>query len=78
MIFQSKTTSLHYAGLVLVFVLVTSLLSTANTSAQQLTKVRFPYSPINTSALPFMIAKDAKFFDEHGLDVDLIFMGASA
>ena len=48
------------------------------TPAQSLIKVPFPYSPINTSALPFMIAKDAKIFEKHGLDVDLIFMGDSA
>ena len=46
--------------------------------AQTLVKVPFPYSPINASSLPFMIAKDAKIFEKHGLDVDLVFMGASA
>jgi NitT/TauT family transport system substrate-binding protein len=46
--------------------------------AQALVKVPFPYSPINASSLPFMIAKDAKIFEKHGLDVDLVFMGASA
>jgi len=28
--------------------------------AQALVKVPFPYSPINASSLPFMIAKDGK------------------
>jgi NitT/TauT family transport system substrate-binding protein len=46
--------------------------------AEPLVKVAFPYSTINASSLPFMIAKDAKIFEKHGLDVDLIFMGASA
>ena len=46
--------------------------------AETLVKVPFPYSPINASSLPFMIAKDAKIFVKHGLDVDLVFMGASA
>ncbi len=80
--FQPNTPSLHYPSrglvIVFVFVLVAGLLGAAKASAQPLTKVPFPYSPINTSALPFMIAKDAKIFEKHGLDVDLIFMGASA
>ena len=76
MFFRPKTPSLHYPSFVVV--LVTCLLSAAIASAQPLPKVPFPYSPINTSALPFMIAKDAKILEKYGVDVDLIFMGASA
>ena len=78
MFFRPNTSALHYSSFVFAIVIVTGLLSPANTSAQQLTRVPFPYSPINTSALPFMLAKDAKIFEKYGLDVDLIFMGASA
>jgi ABC-type nitrate/sulfonate/bicarbonate transport system substrate-binding protein len=78
MSFRPNTPSLHESSLVRVFVLVTCLLSAAKSPGQTLTKVPFPYSPINTSALPFMLAKDAKIFEKYGLDVDLIFMGASA
>jgi NitT/TauT family transport system substrate-binding protein len=54
------------------------LILAANAVAQPLIKVPFPYSPINASALPFFIAKDAKVFEKHGLDVDPVFVGASA
>lgn len=78
MFFRTNTPSLHYSILTVVFVLICLMATAARTPAQPLTKVPFPYSPINTSALPFMLAKDAKIFEKYGLDVDLIFMGASA
>ena len=59
-------------------VLILDLFCRGDVYAQALVKVPFPYSPINASSLPFMIAKDAKLFEKHGLDVDLVFMGASA
>jgi len=46
--------------------------------AQGLVKVLFPYSVVNYSSLPWMIAKDAGLFRKHDLDVDLIFMGSSS
>ena len=54
------------------------LLSGTASYAQSLIKVPFPYSPINASSLPWMIAKDAKLFEKHGLDVDLVYFGASS
>ncbi len=47
-------------------------------AAQSLTKLTFPYSPINSSSLHWMVAKETKIFDKYGLDVDLVFMGASS
>jgi len=52
--------------------------SAANLHAQAPVKVLFPYSVVNYSSLPWMIAKDAGLFRKHGLDVDLVFMGSSA
>ena len=46
--------------------------------AQGPLKVLFPYSVVNYSSLPWMIAKDAGLFRKHDLDVDLVFMGSSA
>jgi NitT/TauT family transport system substrate-binding protein len=46
--------------------------------AQGLVKVLFPYSVVNYSSLPWMIAKDAGLFRKHELDVDLVFMGSSS
>lgn len=58
--------------------LLMALCAFSSASAQSLVKVPFPYSPINASALPFMIAKDAKIYERYGLDVDPVFVGASA
>jgi ABC-type nitrate/sulfonate/bicarbonate transport system substrate-binding protein len=63
--------------IILLGMLILDLFSGADAYAQALVKIPFPYSPINASSLPFMIAKDAKVFEKHGLDVDLVFMGAS-
>ena len=41
------------------------------------TKVSFPYTPIGVASWPWWIAKDAGYFDKHGLDVDMIYVGAS-
>jgi NitT/TauT family transport system substrate-binding protein len=46
--------------------------------AQNLTKIQFPYSVVNYSSLPWMLAKDAGLFRKHDLDVDLVYMGSSA
>jgi ABC-type nitrate/sulfonate/bicarbonate transport system substrate-binding protein len=54
------------------------LLIAVHAPAQPLTKITFPYSPINSSSLQWMVAKEAKIFDKYGLDVELVFMGASS
>ena len=46
-------------------------------SAQAATKVSFPYTPISAASLPWWIAKESRFYEKHGLDVDVIFVGAS-
>jgi NitT/TauT family transport system substrate-binding protein len=46
--------------------------------AQGLPKILFPYSVVNYSSLPWMIAKDAGLFRKYDLDVELVFMGSSA
>jgi len=77
---EPNTPLLHYSSLVLVFVIVLGslMLTAAPARTQSLVKVPFPYSPINSSSLPWMIAKDAKLFEKHGLDVDLVYFGASS
>lgn len=49
-----------------------------NLYAQTPPKMLFPYSVVNYSSLPWMLAKDAGLFRKHDLDVDLVFMGSSA
>ena len=45
--------------------------------AQAATKVSFPYTPISAASLPWWIAKEARYYEKHGLDVDMIYVGAS-
>ena len=49
--------------------------STLHAQAPQ--KILFPYSVVNYSSLPWMIAKDAGIFRKYDMDVDLVFMGSS-
>jgi ABC-type nitrate/sulfonate/bicarbonate transport system substrate-binding protein len=64
--------------IILAILLIAGLSGVTQSHAQGLTKVPFPYSPINSSSLHWMVAKDARIFEKYGLDVDLIFMGASS
>ena len=43
-----------------------------------LEKIKFPYSPISWNSLPWWMAKDAGHFERNGLDVDLLYEGASS
>ncbi len=47
-------------------------------SRQDLTKIPFPYGPLGLNSMPFMIAKEARLFEKHGLAVDMVYVGASA
>jgi ABC-type nitrate/sulfonate/bicarbonate transport system substrate-binding protein len=49
----------------------------ADFSAPAATKVSFPFTPISGASLPWWIAKESRFYEKHGLDVDMIFVGAS-
>lgn len=56
------------------------LVSSARSPAwpQQLTKLPFPYGPIGLNSIPWVVAKDARIFERNGLDVDMIYIGASS
>ena len=45
--------------------------------AQAATKVSFPFTPISAASLPWWVAKEARYYEKHGLDVDMIYVGAS-
>ena len=47
-------------------------------SAQGLKKVSLPFSPIGLSSLPLFVANDARLYEKYGIDVDVIFVGASS
>jgi ABC-type nitrate/sulfonate/bicarbonate transport system substrate-binding protein len=58
--------------------LVTFLLSSAPLHAQGLKKVPFPFSPIGINCLPWFVAKESRIAENHGIDFDPVFIGASA
>jgi NitT/TauT family transport system substrate-binding protein len=45
---------------------------------QELAKILFPYGPIGLNSLPWVVAKEARLFEKNGLDVDMVFIGASS
>jgi ABC-type nitrate/sulfonate/bicarbonate transport system substrate-binding protein len=45
---------------------------------QDFTKVPFPYGPLGLNSLPWVVAKEARFFEKNRLDVDMVYVGASA
>jgi len=47
-------------------------------SSQELTKIAFPYGPLGLNSLPWVVAKERRFFEKNGLDVDMVYIGASA
>jgi len=59
-----------------VFILL--LFTPALALAQGLVKLPFPYGPLGLNSLPWVIAKDARLFEKNGLDVDMVYVGASA
>ena len=58
------------------FFLVASLYAQA--PAQDRTRISFPYGPLGLNSIPWVVAKDAHIFEKNGLDVDMIYFGASS
>src|SRR5207253_2644511 len=46
-------------------------------STHAATKVSFPFTPISAASLPWWIAKESRYYEKYGLDVDMIYVGAS-
>jgi hypothetical protein len=46
--------------------------------AQAMKKVPLPFSPIGINCLPWFVAKEARIYQKHGIDVDPVFIGASS
>ena len=38
----------------------------------------FPYGPLGLNSIPWVVAKQTRIFEKNGLDVDMIYVGASA
>ena len=41
-------------------------------------KLPFPYGPLGLNSVPFLLAREARLFEKHGLAVDMVYVGASA
>ena len=63
----------HLKTPLLAFLLISQFIPNAHAT----TKVSFPYTPIGVASWPWWIAKEAGYFEKHGLDVDMIYVGAS-
>jgi ABC-type nitrate/sulfonate/bicarbonate transport system substrate-binding protein len=59
------------------FVALLFFLTAPGFSAKAAVKVTFPYTPIGVASLPWWIAKEAGLFEKYGLDVDMVYVGAS-
>jgi ABC-type nitrate/sulfonate/bicarbonate transport system substrate-binding protein len=57
--------------------IVSVIVATFTAPLYATTKVSFPYTPIGVASWPWWIAKEAGYFDKNGLDVDMIYVGAS-
>ena len=75
--FPSSYRSLSASHGIVIFIIITALLSPGLLQAQALKKVPFPFSPIGLNCLPWFVAKDARIFEKHGIDFDPVFIGAS-
>ncbi len=61
------------ASVITAILFVSALASTA----LAVTKVSFPFTPISAASLPWWIAKESRYYEKYGLDVDMIYVGAS-
>jgi len=57
--------------------LITLLIGAFASSAHAATKLSFPFTPISAASLPWWIAKESRFYEKYGLEVDMIYVGAS-
>lgn len=64
--------------LIVTAMLIAAVLMPRSPLAQELTKVPFPYGPLGLNSIPFVVAKEARLFEKHGLAVDMVYVGASA
>ena len=58
--------------------LILLLFAPSSLSAQTMKKVPLPFSPIGINCLPWFVAKEARIYEKHGIDVDPVFIGASS
>src|SRR4029450_11289002 len=65
-------------NIVFVVCLILLVFGPSSLPAQTMKKVPLPFSPIGINCLPWFIAKEARIYEKHGIDVDPVFIGASS
>src|SRR4051812_6020732 len=78
---MGKSRVAEWAHLVVLTGLASFLLAASldtHALAQDRTKISFPYGPLGLNSIPWVVAKDAHIFEKNGLDVDMIYFGASS
>ena len=73
---SNRCTSLWSTAFVVCLILL--LFGPSSLSAQGMKKVPLPFSPIGINCLPWFVAKEARIYEKHGIDVDPVFIGASS
>jgi len=61
-----------------IFLALLALFYAAPAGAQALKKVPLPFSPVGLNSLPLFVAREAHIYEKNGIDVDVIFIGASS
>ena len=62
----------------IIFLALLALFGAAPAGAQALKKVPLPFSPVGLNSLPLFVAREAHIYEKNGIDVDVIFIGASS
>jgi NitT/TauT family transport system substrate-binding protein len=65
-------------ALAIIFLALSAIFSAAPAGAQALKKVPLPFSPVGLNSLPLFVAREAHIYEKNGIDVDVIFIGASS
>jgi ABC-type nitrate/sulfonate/bicarbonate transport system substrate-binding protein len=76
--FPSRHLPLRAALKLIAIPLLVAFLLSGTAHAQGLKKVPFPFSPIGINCLPWFVAKESRIAENHGIDFDPVFIGASA
>jgi ABC-type nitrate/sulfonate/bicarbonate transport system substrate-binding protein len=61
-----------------IFLALLAIFSAPPAGAQALKKVPLPFSPVGLNSLPLFVAREAHLYEKNGIDVDVIFIGASS
>jgi ABC-type nitrate/sulfonate/bicarbonate transport system substrate-binding protein len=70
---MKRTSGLHRLLLISFFSSLAPAIALAQT-----TKIPFPYGPLGLNSVPWVVAKETRIFEKNSLDLDMVYVGASA